>query len=144
VEGERDMKPKSPSLTADVVIIKEGKIVLIKRGREPYKGMWALPGGFVEIGEKVEDAARREALEETGLEVDLAALLGVYSDPNRDPRGHTVTVVYLAIPTGGEMKAADDADDVRILGPEDDPELAFDHAFILNDAIDAAKQIGML
>jgi 8-oxo-dGTP diphosphatase len=138
------MKPKSPSLTADVVIIKEGKIVLIKRGREPYKGMWALPGGFVEFGEKVEDAARREALEETGLVVELAALLGVYSDPNRDPRGHTVSVVYLAIPTGGAMKADDDAVDVRIMGPEDDPELAFDHAIILNNAIDAAKKIGML
>jgi 8-oxo-dGTP diphosphatase len=138
------MEIKSPALTVDAVIIIEGKFVLIQRKNEPFKGMWALPGGFVDRGERVEDAARREVKEETGLDVELIALLGVYSDPKRDPRGHTVSIVYLANPVGGKLEAADDAADAKFFGPEDDPDLAFDHAIILNDALEAAKRLNYL
>ncbi|MFA6450104.1 MAG: NUDIX hydrolase [bacterium] len=138
------MEIKSPALTVDAAIIIDGKFALIKRKNEPFKGMWALPGGFVDLGESVEDATRREAKEETGLDIELIALLGVYSDPKRDPRGHTVSVVYLAKPVGGELKAADDAADAKLFAPEDDPLLAFDHAIILNDALEAAKRLDFM
>lgn len=84
-----------------VIICKDSSIVLIKRKKDPYKDSWALPGGFVEYGETVESAILREVKEETGLEIDLCRIVGVYSDPERDPRGHTVTICYLALKTGG-------------------------------------------
>ncbi|NJE05026.1 NUDIX hydrolase [Thermococcus sp. M36] len=123
-------------LTVDLVILYNNGIVLIKRGREPFKGHYALPGGFVEYGERVEDAAVREAKEETGLDVRLLRLVGVYSDPARDPRGHTVTAAFLAVGTG-ELKAGDDAKDVHVV-PIDEAlklPLAFDHGKILRDAL---------
>jgi len=138
------MPRKTPALTADVAIIVEGKLAVVRRGNEPFKGMWALPGGFVDYGERVEDAARREAREETGLEVELLALLGIYSDPARDPRGHTASVVYIARPAGGELRAGDDAADVRLADPDEDLPLAFDHGLIFNDAVAAARQLGLL
>ncbi|HOO56145.1 MAG TPA: NUDIX hydrolase [bacterium] len=138
------MSRKTPFLTADTIILHEGKIVLVERGNEPFKGKWALPGGFVEIGEKVEQAAVREAKEETGLDVELLALLGVYSDPERDPRGHTCSVVYIARSTGGELRADDDAADVKLIDPDDNPDLAFDHSLVFSDAIQAAKRTGLL
>jgi 8-oxo-dGTP diphosphatase len=140
-KDEHVMDIKSPLLTVDAVIIIDGKFVVIQRKNEPFKGKWALPGGFVDRGERVEDAARREVKEETGLDVELIALLGVYSDPARDPRGHTVSVVYLAKPIGGVLNAGDDAADAKLVCPEDDPELAFDHAVIMNDALEAAKRL---
>jgi 8-oxo-dGTP diphosphatase len=82
-------------LTADGVLIKNGKILLIKRKNEPWKGMYALPGGFVEYGERVEDTVLREVFEETGLKASIIALVGIYSSPDRDPRGHIITVAYL-------------------------------------------------
>ncbi len=138
------MDIKCPLLTVDAVIAKDGGFVLIRRKNEPFKGCWALPGGFVERGETVEDATRREAREETGLDIELLALLGVYSDPKRDPRGHTVSVVYIAKPVGGELQAADDAAEAGIFRPEDDPDLAFDHAVILNDAMDALRKLDLI
>ena len=138
------MNIKCPLLTVDAVILKDGRFVLIRRKNEPFKGLWALPGGFVEAGEKVEDAARREAREETGLDIELLALLGVYSDPKRDPRGHTVSVVYLAKPAGGELRAADDAEEAALFGALNYPDLAFDHAIILNDAIDALRGLDLI
>ena len=90
--------PKTPALTTDCVIFDSGgRVLLIRRGHPPYAGSYALPGGFVEIGETVEEACRREALEETGIKVDVLRLVGVYSDPARDPRGHTVSVAYVTI-----------------------------------------------
>ena len=87
--------PKTPLLTTDCVICdRDGRVLLIRRKNEPFKGTYALPGGFVDIGETVEAACRREALEETGLAVGELRLVGVYSDPYRDPRGHTVSIVY--------------------------------------------------
>ncbi|MGH8496638.1 MAG: NUDIX domain-containing protein [Gammaproteobacteria bacterium] len=128
------MRPKTPLLTVDAVIEMidrpERPIVLIERGREP--GGWALPGGFVHIGETVEAAAVREAREETGLDITLQSLLGVYSDPDRDPRGHTASVVFIAH-AGGEPKAGDDAAHAALVDPTKPPPLAFDHAKILSD-----------
>jgi 8-oxo-dGTP diphosphatase len=127
--------PATPSLTVDIVIELVDRtgspIVLIER-RNPPPG-WALPGGFVDVGETVEQAAVREALEETSLPVRLKTLLGVYSDPARDPRHHTASVVYVA-EAAGRPRARDDAREVEVFSPESLPAaLAFDHARILCD-----------
>ncbi|NOQ47796.1 MAG: NUDIX domain-containing protein [Methanococcoides sp.] len=127
--------PTTPLLTVDAVIILNGKIVLIKRNNYPFKNEFALPGGFVEVGETTEAAAIRESFEETGLSIDLVKLIGVYSDPSRDPRGHTVSICYLA--TGhGKPEANTDAADVALFDPEKLPELAFDHRKMIDDAGD--------
>ena len=116
-------------LTVDGVIIYNNGIVLIKRKREPFKGHYALTGGFVEYGETVEEALEREMKEETGLDVRIIRLIGVYSKPDRDPRGHTVSVAFLCMGEG-ELKAGDDAKEVHVF-PIDEAlklSLAFDHA----------------
>lgn len=127
-------RPRTPEVAVDVVIElvdRPGRpIVLIER-RSPPAGH-ALPGGFVDVGETVEHAARREAREETGLEVRLTRLLGVYSDPGRDPRGHTVSIVFVGTATG-QPRAGDDAGAVLVADPARLPALAFDHARILGD-----------
>lgn len=126
---------ESPTLAVDIIIeLKNSEIVLIRRGKEPYKGMLALPGGRVEIGETVEQAAIREAIEETGLEIKLSSLHGVYSDPDRDPRRHTVSVVFRAIRTGGSLKASTDAAEIMKTNNFLSLDLAFDHKKILKDA----------
>ncbi len=122
---------RNPVPTVDVIIEVSGGIVLVKR-RFPPPG-WALPGGFVEYGETVETAAIREAREETGLAVSLVELFGVYSDPNRDPRRHTLAIVFIGTATGVPA-GGDDAAEARIFAPESLPaSLAFDHAQILQD-----------
>ena len=127
---------RTPLLTVDIVIVyPDGEVVLIKRANDPFKGDWAIPGGFVEIGETVEQAAMREAKEETGLDVELTRLVGVYSDPARDPRGHTVSVVFTAVPKGGELRADTDAAEVMKTKDDRDLPLAFDHRKILADAL---------
>lgn len=127
-------RPETPLLTVDVVVEKpdddQGRIVLIERHHEPLG--WALPGGFVDVGETVEQAAMREIREETGLEVRLVAMLGVYSDPRRDPRGHNVSVTFVGRAVG-EPRAGDDARTVRLFDPAEPPPLAFDHGLILHD-----------
>ncbi len=125
---------KCITLTVDAIIPYEGKIVLIKRLNEPYKGYYALPGGIVEYGEKVEDAVLREVKEETGLEGRVHSLIGVYSDPNRDPRGHFVSVCFIVIPTGGELRAGSDAREVGLFSLDNLPKLAFDHERMIKDA----------
>lgn len=129
-------------LAVDVVIrTKDEKIVFIKRLNPPFQGYFALPGGFVEYGEKVEEAAVREAMEETGLKIENLKLVGVYSDPNRDPRGHVVSVAFLAEEGGGSLKASGDAGEVIAL-KEPPKNLAFDHEAILRDAMKLIKQGG--
>lgn len=127
-------RPETPLLTVDVIIEMvdrpEQPIVLIERRHTPHG--WALPGGFVDIGETVEQAAVREMAEETGLKVKLVRLLGVYSDPGRDPRGHTVSVVFVG-EARGTPKAADDARNVACFAADAIPMLAFDHGTILKD-----------
>jgi 8-oxo-dGTP diphosphatase len=128
-------QPATPKLAADVIIElidrPERPIVLIERRYAPMG--WAIPGGFVEIGETVEHAAMREAREETSLNVCLTGVLGVYSDPTRDPRGHTVSVVYIGTATG-IPHAQDDAKHLDIFAPGAWPNtVAFDHRSILSD-----------
>jgi 8-oxo-dGTP diphosphatase len=125
---------KKPFLTVDTVIRMDGSVVLVKRGREPHKGKWALPGGLVSYGEKVDNAAAREAEEETGLKVKIQKLVGVYSDPKRDPRGHTVSICFVAEVVGGKLKAGSDAAEARVFKKIPWGELAFDHASMLRDA----------
>jgi len=126
---------KFPRITVDVVVSDGTKVVLIKRGNDPFKDMWALPGGFIEYGETVEKAALREVKEETGLDVQLEGLLGVYSNPDRDPRGHTISIVFFATKKKGKLKAGSDASDAMeaLLSKTDGLKLAFDHAVILED-----------
>ena len=121
------MEPITPKLTVDGIIKTDGGVVLIKRLNPPFQDMWALPGGFVDVGETCEAACIREIEEETGLIVEIEMLHGVYSDPDRDPRVHTVSVIYLVNPVGGELKAADDARDACVFSDLSDIELAFDH-----------------
>ncbi len=122
-------------LTADVVLTDAGdRVLLVRRGGEPYKGCWALPGGFMEMDETIERCAQRELEEETGISVGLGALhlIGIYSAPGRDPRGRTVTAAYSAkAPQEVVPKAGDDAADTRWWPLAALPPLAFDHADIL-------------
>ena len=122
---------RNPFPTVDIIIEVEGGIVLIERKNPPHG--WAIPGGFVDYGETVEAAAVREAKEETGLDVRLTRLLGVYSDPERDPRSHTISTVFTAI-AGGQPVADDDAADAGVFTEDTLPEnIVFDHREILND-----------
>ena len=131
-------KYKIPSLTADIFIFDdEFNFILIKRGNDPYKDCWALPGGFVEYGESVETAAIREAKEETSIDVDLVDLVNVYSKPDRDPRGHTVTVAYTARGDFSSKRADSDAKDIGIFSKDeiDEIDIAFDHRQIIEDCL---------
>jgi 8-oxo-dGTP diphosphatase len=127
-------RPVTPAVAVDIIIEMADRpgrpIVLIER-RNPPPG-WALPGGFVDPGETLEAAAVREAREETSLDVTLKRLLGNYSAPQRDPRGHTVSPVYIA-EASGEPRAADDARNLGLYDPGDCPPLAFDHGLIITD-----------
>lgn len=129
---------RNPSLTVDIFIYDENNnFILIKRRNEPFKDYWALPGGFVDYGETVEDAAKREALEETSITVKLEQLVGVYSKPDRDPRRHTVSITYTAKGNMENMKADDDACDIGIFTMKDLEKLniAFDHEEIISDCL---------
>lgn len=139
------IRPQTPQLTADIIIEMTDRpgrpIVLIER-RNPPPG-WAIPGGFVDVGETVSQAAVREAKEETGLDVTLDALLGCYSDPKRDPRGHTASLVYIGH-AAGEPAADDDAANLALFDPARvDVRLAFDHGLILRDYL-AYRETGAL
>jgi len=148
---------KKPSLTVDIIIFNsydtnktvekidknnENKFILIKRQNEPFKNHWAIPGGFVDYGETVENAAIREAKEETGIDIELKKLLGVYSEPKRDPRDHTITIVYLAIGNFEKIKAGSDASDAEIYSFDDikSMKIAFDHSKILMDVFNEVNR----
>jgi 8-oxo-dGTP diphosphatase len=125
---------KLPRLTVDAFVMDgRGRVLLVRRGRPPFVGSWALPGGFCEWGETTEECCAREMLEETGVTVRVEKLLGVYSDPKRDPRGHTVTVLYAARPVRGEAKGSDDAAEARWFTRKEIGRLAFafDHGEII-------------
>jgi 8-oxo-dGTP diphosphatase len=136
-----------PSVTVDLVIFSsrpEGvNILLIQRGREPFKDDWALPGGFIDMDESLEQSARRELVEETGLEIDQVEQLGAYGDPKRDPRGRVISIAYWTLlPPGAtqQVKASDDASRAEWFPVSDLPNLAFDHASIIRDAIKALQE----
>lgn len=135
-----------PMVTVDAIVVRPGggsgaggaggEILLVRRGREPFRGMWALPGGFVELDEDLPDAARRELLEETGLDVDTLEQFRTFGKPGRDPRGRQITVAYIAevsreIPP---PRAGDDAREAKWFPLEALPALAFDHAEVLAEA----------
>jgi len=129
-------KPETPLLTVDAVIIYEkNNLILIRRKNPPFQGILALPGGFVDIGETVEEACIREAYEETNIKVKIKRLIGVFSDPKRDPRGHNVTVAFLCEPASKDEKyiAKDDAVAIEIVKLEDlhSKKIAFDHFKII-------------
>ncbi len=135
--------PKTPLLATDCVVLDpKGRVLLIRRGNPPFKGGYALPGGFVDVGETVEDACRRELMEETGVKAGRLTLVGVYSDPKRDPRGHTVSAVFLTRVRGANAKAGDDAAAVEWVDRWRRLPLAFDHALVLRDAMRLAKRKG--
>ncbi|MGC9517139.1 MAG: NUDIX domain-containing protein [Methanomicrobiales archaeon] len=135
---------KRPLLTVDTVIFDENEhIVLIKRKNKPFRGQWALPGGFVDCGETVESAAIREAKEETGLDIQLCGIVGIYSDPSRDPRGHVISISFLATKIKGELSADTDASEAILsnLTEINKMDLSFDHKKIINDAIKLKDKI---
>jgi len=128
--------PATPALTVDCVVLDSAdRVLLIRRANPPFQGQYALPGGFVDVGETVEAACRRELKEETGLDVGALRLIGVYSDPARDPRGHTCSVAFLAHAGKAQPVAGDDAAAVEWIETWRQVPLAFDHALILRHAL---------
>ena len=127
-------KPKSPILTIDGIILKNGKVLLEKRTVNPFSGYWALPGGHVEYGEKVEVAVKREIKEELGISVRIKELVGVYSDPKRHPWYHTVAVVFLCQKTRGKIGLSNEVSEFKYFSPDTLPKkMAFDHRKIISD-----------
>lgn len=123
---------RNPFPTVDIIIEQGEGVVLILRLNEPR--LWAIPGGFCDYGESLEEAAVREAREETGLEVELIEQFHTYSDPRRDPRQHNITTVYIARVKGGTLQAQDDAQEIGVFPEAGLPaKLAFDHDQILRD-----------
>jgi len=141
-EGQRHSKHKNPAPAVDFLISKDdnSKILLVRRKNDPFKGMLSIPGGFINEGETAEDAMIREAKEETSLDVEPIAILGVYSDPQRDPRMHTISVTFITRIVRGNEDARDDAAALQWINIEDELEgliqsrqIAFDHSKILNN-----------
>jgi 8-oxo-dGTP diphosphatase len=130
---------RNPTPTVDTIIQKDSQILLVKRKNEPFKGYFAVPGGFVNEGERVEEAAKREAKEETSLDIELVDILGVYSDPNRDPRGHIMSTVFIGEISYNNEKieplAQDDAAAIEWIDLQkvETTSLAFDHERIISD-----------
>ncbi|MGD1100227.1 MAG: NUDIX hydrolase [Thermoplasmata archaeon] len=130
------MSPRheNPALTVDAVWIRSGRVLLVRRGRPPFRGFWAFPGGFVELRETVEEALVRELREETGLSGHPVGVVGVYSGPDRDPRKPTTTVAFLVNGRGGNPVGHDDAASAAWVPLSEARPLAFDHERILADA----------
>ena len=141
VRSAREAKPRTPLLAVDCAVFDaRGRVLLIRRGNPPFKGRRALPGGFVEVGESVEAASRRELEEETGIKVRTLQLVGVYADPRRDPRAHSCSVVFLTRVARAAAKAGDDAAATEWVKDWSKVDLAFDHAAILADAARMLRQ----
>ncbi len=122
----------------DMILIEDDKLLLVKRAKEPFKGEWALPGGRIEDDETAEQCLTREMKEETGLDVEPVRLVGIYSDPGRDPR-RIIAASYIVKRTGGELKAGDDAEEVKWFPLDGLPPLATDHRKIVEDAIPGSR-----
>ncbi|HXJ00592.1 MAG TPA: NUDIX hydrolase [Micropepsaceae bacterium] len=136
------MNCNHPFLACDCVVFDgRGRLLLIRRKNEPYQGYYALPGGFMETGETAERAALRELKEETGLDASKPRLVGVYSDPKRDPRHHTVTITYLIFVDDVVPAAGDDAASAEFVENWDGLALAFDHAQMLRDALELRAKL---
>jgi 8-oxo-dGTP diphosphatase len=134
--GDIVMNPKNPSLAVDCIVFDPGgRLLLIRRKNPPFQGQYALPGGYVDYGETTEHAAARELAEETGLVADRVSLVGVYSDPSRDPRGHVVSIAYRVETTGHDPRAGDDAAAAAFVADWETVDLAFDHRVIVGDAV---------
>lgn len=138
------MKRSQIYVTVDAVVLRPAaesyELLFIKRKNEPFKGKWALPGGFVEEHEDLRDAAARELQEETGLVVTALEQLGAFGKPHRDPRHHTVSVAYMAfVDANAEAIAADDADEAKWFSVKNLPEMAFDHDDIVNLALQKTR-----
>ena len=126
--------PKSPILTVDGIIVEKNKILLIKNAKEPFFGSWVMPGGHVEYGEKVEQAIVREMKEEICLPVRIKKLFGVYSDPKRDPRYHTTSVVFILEKKKGKIKLNEESSEFKFFYLKNLPQkIGFDHRKIIND-----------
>ncbi len=133
---------KHPIPMVDIIIEKNDKVVLINRAKYPYINKMVLPGGHVEYGETVENAAMREAKEETGLHIKLKGLFGVYSNPKRDPRFHSMSIVFIAEPSKGKMKSSYEGKVKWVdLNQIDFKNMGFDHALILKDYIRWKKRL---
>ncbi len=130
----------TPMVAVDAVVIGEDKsVLLVKRSNPPFKDYWSLPGGFVEYGETAEEAVKREVREETGLEIKPIKLIGVYSDPKRDPRGHVISIAFLAKVVGGKVTVSPETREIRrfrVLPAK----IAFDHLLIIKDALKLHKK----
>lgn len=133
---------KGPALAVDAILEEDGKILLIKRKNEPFGGYWAIPGGFVEWGESVEEAVIRELEEETGIKAEIMELQGIYSKPGRDPRGHVVSIFFLCRGKG-KPRPGDDASHARYFDIDSlrDLKLAFDHDEIIKEYIMRRKNV---
>ena len=138
-----DGKPRH-ALTADAVVFRGDRVLLVRRGNPPHKGAFALPGGFVDGHESAEDAVLRELAEETGLVGRVVGLVGLYSRPGRDPRGPTATATYLVDAPKGKVRAGDDASAARFLPVAEAMrlKLAFDHNLMLADAVLFREALG--
>jgi len=127
-------KTKSPILAVDGIILKDDKVLLTKREIYPFQGYWVLPGGHVEYGEKVEEAIKREMKEELGVSVKIKKLVGVYSEPKRDPRYHSVSVVFFLGKGKGKIRLSHEASEFKYFSLNNLPKkIGFDHRKILND-----------
>ena len=135
---------KNPIPTVDAIIHRYSSILLVKRKKDPYKNCFALPGGFVNEGETIEEAIIREVYEETSLEVYPIGILGVYSDPKRDPRGHMLTVVFIVLVVKGNPTPGDDAQDISWIPTHTigELEIAFDHKLLIQDFLRWKKEGG--
>jgi 8-oxo-dGTP diphosphatase len=131
LQSQFDNQWRKPSVTADGIVVKGHEIALIRRGKEPFKGSYALPGGFLNYGETLEHCVVREVQEETGLRTEIVGLVGVFSSPDRDPRGHFMTAVYHLKVVGGTMRAGDDAEGAEWVHIDRLPRFAFDHGKIV-------------
>lgn len=133
-----------PSVTTDALILKKetAEILLIRRSSDPFKGLWALPGGFMEMDELLADCCKRELQEETGVVVEKVEQFKVYDGIDRDPRGRTLSVVFYGfVEKDAEVKGGDDASEAAWFKPEQLPELAFDHAEVIRDFLNLLGQL---